>query len=126
MAVAVGTNGAGTKSRVLITGGVDYIVHLAAIVGYPACKRDPRLATEVNIDGTMNLLEVRARSQRILYASTGSNYGAYTGGMCTEETPLNPVSLYGASKTKAEQAIMKSGNSLSFRFATAFGVSSRM
>jgi nucleoside-diphosphate-sugar epimerase len=106
--------------------GADYVIHLAAIVGYPACKRDPRLAEEVNIDGTMNLLAVRAPSQRILYASTGSNYGAYDGGMCTEETPLNPVSLYGTSKTKAEQAIMKSGNALSFRFATAFGVSYRM
>ena len=106
--------------------GADYIIHLAAIVGYPACKRDPRLAEEVNIDGTMNLLAVRAPSQRVLYASTGSNYGAYNGGMCTEETPLNPVSLYGTSKTKAEQAVMKSGNALSFRFATAFGVSYRM
>lgn len=106
--------------------GADYIIHLAAIVGYPACKRDPRLTEEVNIDGTMNLLAVRVPSQRILYASTGSNYGAYTGGMCTENTPLNPVSFYGTSKTKAEQAIMKSGNAISFRFATAFGVSPRM
>jgi len=106
--------------------GADAIVHLAAIVGYPACKRDPRLAEEVNIDGTMNLLAVRVPSQRILYASTGSNYGAYAGGLCTEETPLNPVSLYGTSKTKAEQAIMNEGNAISFRFATAFGVSHRM
>ena len=106
--------------------GADYIVHLAAIVGYPACKREPRLAEETNIDGTMNLLAVRAPSQRIIYASTGSNYGAYSGGMCTEDTPLNPVSLYGTSKTRAEMAIMKAGNALSFRFATAFGVSPRM
>src|SRR5437868_10033096 len=100
----------------------DYIVHLAAIVGYPACKRDPRLAEEVNIEGTLNLLAVRGKSQPILYASTGSNYGAYVNGLCTEQTPLNPVSLYGISKTKAEQAILDSGNSLSYRFATAFGV----
>ena len=106
--------------------GADYIIHLAAIVGYPACKRDPRLAEEVNIGGTDHLLELRSPSQRILYASTGSNYGAYAGGLCTEETPLNPVSLYGVSKTKAERAIMAAGSSLSFRFATAFGVSPRM
>jgi len=114
------------QNLALAVKGADYIIHLAAIVGYPACKRDPRLAEEVNIGGTMNLLAVRAPSQKILYASTGSNYGAYTGGMCTEETPLSPVSLYGTSKTKAEQAIMNSGNALSFRFATAFGVSPRM
>ncbi len=114
------------QNLALAVQGADYIIHLAAIVGYPACKRDPRLAEEVNIGGAMNLLAVRAPSQRIVYASTGSNYGAYTGGMCTEETPLNPVSLYGTSKTKAEQAIMNSGNALSFRFATAFGVSPRM
>src|SRR5438270_4930618 len=79
----------------------DVIIHLAAIVGYPACKKEPRLAEEVNIHGTENLLAVRAPSQRVIYASTGSNYGAYTGALCTEETPLNPLSLYGISKTKA-------------------------
>jgi nucleoside-diphosphate-sugar epimerase len=104
----------------------DFVVHLAGIVGYPACKRDPRLAQEVNIEGTMNLIAARSDSQPILYASTGSNYGAYTGGLCTENTPLNPVSLYGVSKTQAERAIMDSGNALSFRFATAFGISPRM
>src|SRR5207302_765829 len=104
----------------------DVIVHLAAIVGYPACKKDPHLAQDVNIDGTRNLLAVRGDSQTILYASTGSNYGAYTGALCTEETPLNPLSLYGISKTKAERMIMESGNSVSFRFATAFGSSPRL
>ena len=104
----------------------DAIVHLAAIVGYPACKKDPRLAEEVNIGGARNLLAVRSPAQPILYASTGSNYGAYRGGLCTEETPLSPVSLYGVSKTQAEKDIMEAGNALSFRFATAFGVSNRM
>ena len=104
----------------------DLIIHLAAIVGYPACKKDPRLAEEVNIGGTENLLAVRAPSQGIIYASTGSNYGAYTGALCTEETPLNPLTLYGISKTKAERAILDSGNAMGFRFATAFGSSPRM
>ena len=104
----------------------DAIIHLAAIVGYPACKKDPRLAEEVNIGGTENLLAVRAHSQPIIYASTGSNYGAYTGVLCTEETPLNPLTLYGISKTKAERAILDSGNAIGFRFATAFGTSPRL
>lgn len=106
--------------------GADVIVHLAAIVGYPACKKDPHLAEQVNIEGTRNLLAVRAKSQLIIYASTGSNYGAYTGALCTEETPLNPLTLYGISKTKAEREVLDSGNAIAFRFATAFGVSNRM
>jgi nucleoside-diphosphate-sugar epimerase len=104
----------------------DVIIHLAAIVGYPACKKDPRLAEEVNMGGTENLLAVRAASQAIIYASTGSNYGAYSGALCTEDTPLNPLTLYGISKTKAERAILDSGNAMGFRFATAFGSSPRM
>ena len=104
----------------------DAIIHLAAIVGYPACKKDPRLAEEVHIGGTENLLGVRAPSQAVIYASTGSNYGAYTGALCTEDTPLNPLTLYGISKTKAERAILDSGNAMGFRFATAFGSSPRM
>ncbi len=105
---------------------VDAIIHLAAIVGYPACKKDPRMAEEVNIGGTRNLLAVRSKSQPILYASTGSNYGAYAGGLCTETTPLNPVSLYGVSKTQAEADVLSAGFGLAFRFATAFGLSPRM
>ena len=104
----------------------DAIIHLAAIVGYPACKKDPRMAEDVNIGGTRNLLAVRSQSQPILYASTGSNYGAYSGSLCTESTPLNPISLYGISKTKAEADVLASGNALAFRFATAFGLSPRM
>jgi nucleoside-diphosphate-sugar epimerase len=104
----------------------DVIIHLAAIVGYPACKKDPRLAEEVNIGGTENLLAVRSSLQPIIYASTGSNYGAYTGALCTEDTPLNPLTLYGISKTKAERAVLDSGNAVGFRFATAFGSSPRM
>jgi nucleoside-diphosphate-sugar epimerase len=104
----------------------DAIIHLAAIVGYPACKKDPRMAEEVNIGGTRNLLAVRSKSQPIFYASTGSNYGAYAGGLCTETTPLNPVSLYGVSKTQAESDVLGAGHALAFRFATAFGLSPRM
>jgi nucleoside-diphosphate-sugar epimerase len=106
--------------------GADVIIHLAAIVGYPACKKDPRLAEEVNIGGTRNLLAVRGNQQAIVYASTGSNYGAYTGALCTEETPLNPLTLYGISKTKAEREVLDAGNAVGFRFATAFGLSNRM
>ena len=105
---------------------VDVIVHLAAIVGAPACHRDQRLAEEVNFAGTLNLDKYRSRSQGIIFASTGSNYGAVENGVCTEQTPLNPLSVYGVTKTNAEQHLLNSGNTVAYRFATAFGLSPRL
>ncbi len=106
--------------------GADAVVHLSAIVGYPACKRDPELAVKVNLEATRLLNALREPEQKVLFASTGSNYGAVVGELCTEATPLRPLSLYGETKTKAEQELLKSGNVMVFRFATAFGVSPRM
>ncbi|HLK11859.1 MAG TPA: SDR family oxidoreductase [Candidatus Binatia bacterium] len=106
--------------------GADAIIHLAALVGYPACKRDPDLAVKVNWEATRLLTALREPEQRIIYASTGSNYGAVVGEVCTEETPLRPLTLYGETKTKAEQEVLRAGNAIAFRFATAFGVSPRM
>jgi nucleoside-diphosphate-sugar epimerase len=106
--------------------GRDAVIHLAAIVGYPACKRDPDVAVKVNLEATRLLNALREPEQRVLFASTGSNYGAVVGELCTEETPLRPLSLYGETKTKAEQELLKAGNAVIFRFATAFGVSPRM
>ena len=103
----------------------DIIIHLAAIVGFPACQNNPELATNVNVDGTKNLIDVSKPEQIILYGSTGSNYGKVTS-ICTEETPLNPLSLYGETKTEAEQMLMDRGNTVAYRFATAFGISSRL
>ncbi len=105
---------------------VDVVVHLAAIVGAPACHRDQRLAEEVNFAGTLNLDKHRSRSQGIIFASTGSNYGAVENGVCTEQTPLNPLSVYGVTKTNAEQHLLNSGNTVAYRFATAFGLSPRL
>ena len=105
--------------------GVDYVVHLAAIVSAPACARDPVLAEEVNFEGTVLIDRCRSPSQGLLMASTGSNYGAVDG-VCTEETPLNALSTYGTTKTRAEQAVLESGNVVVYRFATAFGLSPRL
>jgi nucleoside-diphosphate-sugar epimerase len=104
----------------------DAVIHLAAIVGYPACRRDPRLAQEINLEGTRLLERLRSKDQPIVFASTGSNYGAVVGSICTEETPLNPLSEYGVTKTAAERHLLDAGNVVCYRFATAFGVSSRM
>lgn len=106
--------------------GMDAVIHLAAIVGYPACKKEPQVAQATNVDGTMNLLRQRRRDQKILFASTGSIYGSIPDYICNEDTPRAPITLYGETKAKAEEAILDSGNSVAYRFATAFGVSNRM
>ena len=103
----------------------DIIIHLAAIVGFPACRKDPDLAKSVNVDGTENIIKATNNNQLIIYGSTGSNYGAVED-ICTEETPLNPLSLYGQTKTMAERMIMENRRAIAWRFATAFGVSSRL
>ncbi len=51
----------------------DIIIHLAAIVGFPACRRNPRLAEEVNVEGTKNIIAASSISQPIIFSSTGSN-----------------------------------------------------
>lgn len=112
-----------TVSQVLK--GVDFIIHLAAIVGAPACSKDSRLAREVNYQSTVNIDKYRDRSQGIIFASTGSSYGAVES-ICTEDTPLCPLTTYGVTKTKAEEHLLNSGNVVAYRFATAFGVSPRM
>ena len=106
--------------------GVDAIIHLAAIVGFPACKKEPREAQEVHIDGTRNLIELRRPDQTILFASTGSVYGDIENGLCTEETPVGPLTIYGTTKAAAEEIIREAGNYIIYRFATAFGLSPRL
>ena len=103
----------------------DFIIHLAAIVGYPACSTHPKIAHETNVDGTKNLIKCSSKNQKIFYASTGSNYGSLDE-ICTEKSKLNPLTVYAKTKTKAEKLILDRNNFIAFRFATAFGVSPRM
>ena len=106
--------------------GVEAIVHLAAIVGYPACKKEPQVAHATNVEGTKNLLSVRNPDQKVIFASTGSIYGSIPDYICNEDTPRAPITLYGETKAVAEELILNAGNSVAYRFATAFGVSNRM
>lgn len=106
--------------------GQDIVIHLAAIVGFPACRENPDLARTTNVEGSRNLVSVMNKNQRVIYASTGSNYGALVDEICTEDSPLNPLSIYGKTKTEAEKILMDNGNCTAFRFATAFGVSPRL
>jgi len=105
--------------------GCDVVIHLAAIVGYPACRKEPKVAEEVNVQGTKNVAAAVSKDQLVLFGSTGSNYGAVED-ICTEETPLNPLSLYGQTKTIAETHLMANCSTIAFRFATAFGLSPRL
>lgn len=103
-----------------------FVIHLAAIVGFPACERSPDLARSTNLDATKSLSSVLRPDQGVIFASTGSNYGSLEGEVCTEETPLHPVSLYGKTKTEAERWLLDHNETVAYRFATAFGVSPRM
>lgn len=103
----------------------DVLIPLVALVGAPACDKDPRLATELNLEAVASLLKVRSRQQRILFPNTNSGYGSQPELECTEETPFAPISHYGRTKVEAEQMLMDAGGAISFRLATAFGASPR-
>ncbi len=105
--------------------GADAVVHLAALVGYPMCKKFPDEARRTNVGGTEVVLGEMPADAKLINFSTGSNYGEVVG-VCDEDTPLNPLSLYGETKTKAEEMCMARPNSVALRFATAFGLSPRM
>lgn len=103
------------------------IIHLAALVGAPLCDKLPHEAQTIMSDAVKTLLLLRSPNQIILFPNTNSGYGLGQGDIhCTEETPLSPISLYGRLKVEAEKMILESGNSLTLRLATVFGISPRM
>jgi nucleoside-diphosphate-sugar epimerase len=105
----------------------DAVVHLAGVVGAGACDRDPALAKSVNFESVRLLNKLRSSSQLVVYPNTNSGYGATTGAtFCTEETPLEPISLYGRTKCDAERLLLDSPNAVTLRLATVFGFSPRM
>ncbi|RIL04510.1 MAG: hypothetical protein DCC71_13890 [Proteobacteria bacterium] len=105
----------------------DAIIPLAAVVGAPACDRDPWLATSTNLDAVRTLLRLRSPSQLVVYPTTNSGYGTQSGELhCTEETPLEPISLYGRTKVDAEKAVLDAPHAITLRLATVFGTSPRM
>ncbi len=105
----------------------DVIIPLAALVGAPICEKDPIGARSLNFDAQKMLLEMLSSDQMVLAPITNSGYGVGEKDvLCTENTPLRPVSLYGRHKVEIEEVILSRENSISFRLATVFGMSPRM
>ena len=104
----------------------DVILPLAALVGFPLCRDNPRDAKEINYEINQWIADNKSKDQRVIYPCTNSGYGTGADGVCTEESPLNPISLYGVTKVDAETAYREEENCVTFRLATVFGPSSRM
>jgi nucleoside-diphosphate-sugar epimerase len=114
--------------------GVDEVVHLAAIVGDPACGRDPEFSNAVNVEGTQALVaDAKAAGvKRLVFASTCSNYGRMSDPTVpiTEDGVLAPVSLYAEQKVAMEKMLLNGASEAiavtCLRFATVYGVGPRM
>jgi nucleoside-diphosphate-sugar epimerase len=105
----------------------DVLIPLAAIVGAPACDRDSLLARSVNLEAVRLLNSLRSTQQPVIYPTTNSGYGTQSGyRFCTEDTPLEPISLYGQTKSQAEAELLEAPNVITLRLATVFGMSPRM
>jgi nucleoside-diphosphate-sugar epimerase len=106
---------------------VDVILPLACLTGAPLCSKDPIGARTTNFDAIKMILDLRSKSQIIIFPTTNSGYGIGEKGVyCTEETPLTPISLYGRLKVEIEKILLDSGNCITLRLATVFGTSPRM
>ena len=105
---------------------VDIIVPLAAIVGAPACKRDAFLARPINSNSISMLNAIRSKDQLVVFTSTNSGYKVDPEGICTEDTPIEPISLYAKTKVEAESVLLNSPNTISLRLASVFGMSPKM
>ena len=110
---------------------IDCVIHLAAIVGDPLCKKIPIAAKQINEDATKKLVTISKEHgvKRFIFASTCSNYGSAST-MVDENSPIQSLSLYSKTKVNSENFILNTKNS-SFepcilRFATAHGLSPRM
>ena len=104
----------------------DIIIPLAALVGFPLCRDDERGAKEINFEVNKWIADNKSKDQMVIYPCTNSGYGSKSDGVCTEESPLNPITLYGVTKVDAEKAFKNVENHVTFRLATVFGPSSRM
>jgi nucleoside-diphosphate-sugar epimerase len=105
----------------------EIIIPLAAIVGAPACEKDPILASSVNKDSLLWLFKQIKPNQRVIMPTTNSAYGSGdSNNYCDENSELNPISTYAKDKVIIEEALTELNQFTSFRLATVFGISPRM
>ena len=120
-----------TESLSNIVKNVDCVIHLAAIVGEPLCKKIPDAAKQINEFATKNFVNICKKNsvKRFIFASTCSNYGS-SSNMVDELSPVKPLSLYSECKVNSEKYIINQNNNkfntCILRFATAHGLSPRM
>jgi nucleoside-diphosphate-sugar epimerase len=105
----------------------DAILPLACLTGAPLCERDPETAKAVNFDAVKTIADLMSPRQSMVFPCTNSGYGIGQSDVyCDEDTPLRPISLYGRLKVEIEALLLATGNCVSLRFATLFGISPRM
>ena len=105
----------------------DFIIPLAALVGAPICNIDPLATKSINQDAIELLTGMLSTEQKIIMPVTNSGYGVGAKDkFCDENSPLNPITLYGQTKVNAEKIVLNHGNSVTLRLVTVFGMSSRM
>lgn len=105
----------------------DFVIPLAALVGAPLCDKHPRMTKQLNVEAIRTICQLVSKKQKIIYLTSNSGYGiGKKDKYCDENSPLNPVSLYGKTKNEAEKIVIKRGNCIAFRLATVFGFSYRM
>jgi nucleoside-diphosphate-sugar epimerase len=118
-----------TKLKVIkkIIKNMDFIIPLAGLVGAPLCEKKKKEAVNINVKAIELLISVAKKNQKIIYPTSNSGYGiGQKSKFCDENSPLNPISLYGRTKAEAEKIVMKHSNFVAFRLATIFGYSYRM
>lgn len=105
----------------------DIIIPLAAIVGAPICDKYPSMASQLNFDCIIDILEFKKKETLLIFPTTNSGYGVSKNDeFCNENSPLHPVSHYAVLKVDLEKKVLQSENCISLRLATVFGVSHRM
>jgi nucleoside-diphosphate-sugar epimerase len=110
----------------------DAVIHLAAIVGDPACAADSDLAVSVNFNATVRLADLckKHKIRRFVFASTCSVYGMGRSEVLTEDAEVHPVSLYAETRLYGERGILsladRSFSPVLLRLGTLFGLSPRM
>ena len=107
-------------------GKADVIIPLACLVGFPLCEKNPTDAVQINYEANKWIAENKSKDQILIYPCTNSGYGVSAdGGVCDENSPMNPISLYGITKVDAEKKYRQTDGCCTLRLATVFGASSR-